>query len=255
MPSKNDSFIHHPELREHIEDPMASSFRTFGVEVLAQKMLELGLPKWWYADEVREAMRAAFMKSREHAGDLWVFAYGSLMWDPAVRFDEVRRAMISSHSRLFILKDIHGGRGTAESPGLMAALDVGPGCEGLVFRIAENLVEPETHILWKREQAGPFYKPRFVDATTSQGSVTALTFVANHDSEAIDAGLTRDEQIRFLAEGSGFLGSSLDYLRNIKTHFDALGIHDEEVSGLLRDAEAYIAVDQLEISKEPPKQT
>ncbi len=249
MTSKKDPFIHHPELREHVADPMSSFFRTFGIEMLAEKMQELGVPQWWYSDEEREAMRTAFMKSRIDERDIWVFAYGSLMWDPALKFDEVRRSKIASYSRRFILKDIYGARGTLESPGLMAALDEGSGCEGLVFRIPEDLVEQETRVLWKREQVGPAYKPLFVDAATRQGSVAALTFVADHDAELIDADLTRDEQIRFLAEGSGFAGSSLEYLTNIKTHFDALGINDEEVSGLLRDTEAYIASDKIKISE------
>jgi cation transport protein ChaC len=65
--------------------------------------------------------------------------------------------------------------------------------------------------------------------------------VADHNAPLIDAGLTRAEQIEFLATGIGFLGSSLEYLRNIASHFAALGIEDEEVVSLLRDAEAYIA--------------
>jgi cation transport protein ChaC len=72
-------------------------------------------------------------------------------------------------------------------------------------------------------------------------SITALTFVADHAAEMIDAELTRDEQIRFLATGTGFLGTSLDYLKNIQLKFEALGIHDEEVATLLRDTESYIA--------------
>jgi hypothetical protein len=81
----------------------------------------------------RSAPRAAL---EGHEGDLWVFGYGSLIWDPALEFAEVRRAFAPNHRRRFILEDIYGGRGTPNGPGLMAALDDGDGCNGLCFRIA-----------------------------------------------------------------------------------------------------------------------
>lgn len=48
-----------------------------------------------------------------------------MMWDPAFRFEEVPRAHVLSYARRFILKDIYGGRGTVDAPGLMVALDKG----------------------------------------------------------------------------------------------------------------------------------
>jgi glutathione-specific gamma-glutamylcyclotransferase len=68
----------------------------------------------------------------------------------------------------------------------------------------------------------------------------ALTFVADHEADLIDASLTRAQQIKYCASGTGFMGSSLDYLRNINRQFTALGIQDDEVSELLRETEAYI---------------
>lgn len=90
-----DPFSHHPELRGQIADPLQSFFRTFTTEALAARMRQMGLPPdWWHPDEKREAMRAATLAGRREA-DLWVFAYGSLMWDPGFRFAEVRRARVA----------------------------------------------------------------------------------------------------------------------------------------------------------------
>ena len=136
-----DPFSHHPELRGKIVDPRQSFLRSFTIADLSAKMTELGLPlDWWHTDEEREAMRAETLAGRRDS-DLWVFAYGSLMWDPAFRFAEVRRARVPDYARRFILKDTYGARGTFDSPGLMAALDKGPGCEGLLFRIAREHIE------------------------------------------------------------------------------------------------------------------
>ena len=162
------------------------------------------------------------------------------MWDPALQFEEVRRAHVPGYARHFILKDIYGGRGTVDKPGLMAALDEGPGCDGLAFRISRENIEEETKILWQRERIGPAYTPVFVDAVSADDRITALTFVADHEADLIVANLTRAQQIEYCATGTGFMGSSLDYLRNISSQFAALGIQDAEVSDLLRQTECHI---------------
>ena len=235
-----DPFAYHPELRDQIADPLQSFFRTFSIADLAARTKELGLSfEWWHPDEKREAIRANTLAGRR-TSDLWVFGYGSLMWDPGIRFTEVRRAHVSDYARRFILKDLYGARGDHENPGLMAALDKGSGCDGLLFRIARDLIEEETEVLWRREQIGPAYKAVFVEANMTDSHVEALTFVADHDAELIDADLTREQQIHYAATGAGFAGTSFDYLRNIQAKFTALGICDEEVASLLHDTEAYI---------------
>jgi len=241
MSAAPDPFSHHPELRGRISDPLQSFFRTLDPAALETQLEEHGVATdWWHSESEREASRAATLADC-WGSDLWVFAYGSLMWDPAIRFVEVRRAHVPDYCRRFILKDVYGGRGTREAPGLMAALDQGPGCDGIAFRIDHRNLDEETEILWRREIIGPGYTPTFVETILSDRRVTALTFVADHEAEIIDGNLTRAEQIRYLATGTGFLGSSLEYLENIAGHFVALGIDDEEVSGLLRETRAFMA--------------
>ncbi|MDE2115944.1 MAG: gamma-glutamylcyclotransferase, partial [Hyphomicrobiales bacterium] len=147
MNTLRDPFVHHPELRDKITNPATSFFRTFNVRQVFENNPEL---RWvldeLHTDAVREASRRAILTA-PNAGDLWIFAYGSLMWDPAFTFAEVRRAVVPDYARRFILKDTWGGRGSREAPGLMAALDKGDSCDGLVFRIAHKLIHSETEIL------------------------------------------------------------------------------------------------------------
>lgn len=234
-----DAFANHPELRSLITDPAQSAMRRFDPHALAASRPDLGLEAFLMAADRREALRQAALAHVQ--SDLWVFGYGSLMWDPAFRFAEVRRAHVADHARRFILKDSYGGRGTADLPGMLAALDYGAGCDGLVFRIAAADVAAETEILWRREMAGPAYHAVFVVADTELGSVQALAFTADHASAAIVGDISRAEQVQFIATGAGFFGSSLDYLANIAAHFAALGIEDAEVSGLMREAATYLA--------------
>lgn len=240
MPDPTDPFAHHPELRDRIADPETSFHRTFSLEALVERYPQLEKFRCWvHTDSQREAIRARALA--RHAGDLWVFAYGSLMWDPALRFAEVRRAHVAGHARRLILMDDMGGRGTKEAPGLMAALDEGEGCEGLAFRIQAGDVETETEILFRREAIGPAYLPRFVTARIGADEVPALTFLADHECLDILGDITRDEQVRYIATGSGFLGTSRDYLASIVNHLTHLGIADEHCADLLRAVEAYLA--------------
>ena len=240
-----DPFSFHPELRDKIADPLSSPSRTLTPAKLASVCKEHSmLVEFWHSDHERETERAEILAGRRDS-ELWVFGYGSLMWDPAFRFEEVRRAHVPGYARRFILKDVYGGRGTAEAPGLMVALDTGPGCDGLVFRIAPEHIEEETDVLWRRERIGPAYIPVFVEAVAADSSrITALTFVADHRADSIDASLTFAQQIEYCACGHGFMGSSLDYLKNINRQLTALGIQDAEVSELLRETEAYLNASQ-----------
>lgn len=235
----DDPFRHHPGLRGLIEDPLTSFFRDFRPEEMDARLAEQGIePGWRYPDAEREAYRNAALSGRE-THDLWVFAYGSLMWNPALVFEEVRRAWLPSHARRFILKDTFGGRGTPDRPGVMAALDTGPGCHGLAFRIAAARLDTETEILWRRERVAPCYHEAFLPAETDHGPIEVLAFTADHGADMIVPDLGHAEQVEYAATGAGFLGTSLEYLENLAAHFAELKIEDPELTRLLHDARAF----------------
>ena len=237
-----DPFEHHPELRSKIADPHRSFFRGFHPSDFDERMAAAGMPSHWrLTDEQREATRIEALAGLR-GSDLWVFGYGSLMWDPAFLFSEVRRAHVDGYARRFCLKDELGGRGSHEAPGLVAMLDRGPGCTGLAFRIEQDRVEEETKILWRREMLTGVYLAATVDAETAAGPVRAITFVANHAAKRVRDDLSREEQVRFIATGKGLLGSSLDYIANLAEHLEVLDIDDPDVFSLLEEAKRYNAV-------------
>jgi glutathione-specific gamma-glutamylcyclotransferase len=133
LPDTPDPFVHHPELRGRIADAETSFHRSFSVEALVAR--KPALRNWVHSDSRRETIRSEALAG--HSGDLWIFGYGSLMWNPALRFAEVRRAHVAGHARRLILVDTRGGRGTKEAPGLFATLDAGEGCEDAVRHLDE----------------------------------------------------------------------------------------------------------------------
>jgi glutathione-specific gamma-glutamylcyclotransferase len=60
--------------------------------------------------------------------ELWIFAYGSLIWNPEFEFKESRGATAGGWHRSFCLK-LRRWRGTRELPALMLALDRGGSCK------------------------------------------------------------------------------------------------------------------------------
>lgn len=232
-----DPFVHVPELRDRLTPLDQTRFREGFTEMVRGIVAQLGLPEDDITpDDVREAHRTAFFDGYE--GELWVFGYGSLIWDPAIAFDQVRRARVEGYARSMCLYDDGGGRGSPGNPGLMAALAPGPHCDGMAFRIPAELVETETGYLWAREMIADGYLPTFQEVWTPQGQISALMFVADFANENMRPDLPREDQVRFIAHGAGELGSSFEYVDGLITHFDLLGIDDPHLRGLWQDAVA-----------------
>lgn len=233
MPFPAHVFRHTPALRGRITPPAESDVR-FGYDrfdELDRQAAEEGWPEGWRMDhDEREANRRAVLAQRPE-DDLWVFAYGSLIWDPGVHLDEYRYAGLTGWHRSFCMQ-IEGGRGSQDRPGLMAALDRGGRCDGVVLRIPAPLIEEETGYLWRREMFSGSYCPVFVDVSTPQGPLSALTFVMNHDNRRYVPELGEEETARIIAVAEGMLGPNFDYLDSLVRHLDELGLEDPAMKTL-----------------------
>ncbi|WP_223428360.1 gamma-glutamylcyclotransferase [Tateyamaria pelophila] len=230
MPFPERVFHHTPTLRAAITPPDASEMR-FGQERFAeldeQAKVEGWPPGWRMDHDAREANRQAVLSGR-WTQDLWVFAYGSLIWDPAVYVEEYRRGFLPGWRRSFCMR-LEGGRGSHARPGLMAALDQGGQCDGVVFRVAAELVDQETKFMWRREMFAGSYCPVFLEVMTPQGPVDALTFVMDQTNCRYMPNLDEKEAARIIAAAEGGLGSNFDYLQSLVRHLEELGIHDADM--------------------------
>ncbi len=226
-----EAFTHVPALAGKIVEPEKSFYRLTRdrLKEFDRVAQQNGYPaNWRLTDEQREATRAAVLAGR--GADLWVFAYGSLMWDPGIHIVEIRTATLHGFHRSFCLKS-RIGRGSAENPALMAALDRGGTCNGLALRIPAEHVDRETELLWMREMVTGSYVPMLVPIETPQGNVEALTFEINRQSDRY-VQLDIDETARFMATGRGFRGTSLEYLENVAERLDLLGLSDPAINDL-----------------------
>jgi hypothetical protein len=102
-----------------------------------------------FEDEDYRRMLRALMAERP-ADQLWLFAYGSLMWRPACPDCERRPARLRGYHRRFCLW-MRRYRGTPERPGLMLALDHGGECRGLALRLDAGDAERHLEQVLRRE--------------------------------------------------------------------------------------------------------
>jgi len=182
-------------------------------------------------DDERAASLRATLDDAPVKGDIWVFGYGSLIWNPAFRFVEKRIARINGYHRRFCLWT-QLGRGSAENPGLMLGLENGGACRGVIFRIAEEAVESELDILWKREMFTGAYCPTWVTARHGGESVAAITFVINRENNRYAGRLPDDTVARHIATAAGPMGPCCDYLFETVKHLAELGIRDRRLEAM-----------------------
>ena len=232
-----DAFVHLPALRGRVTPPEQSALRVTDA-VLAhwdRRAHELGRPPHWrWTEQALEASRRSVLGEIDGERDLWIYSYGSLMWDPGVHFAEVRRADLQGYQRRFTYRTIMG-RGTPQQPALMLSLEARPGCcQGLAFRIPAGQADDETRFLWRREMLRGGYRPVWQPVHTPQGAVTALVFAANEAHDDHVGELPVDETVAIIARACGVIGSNRAYLEQLAAQLHALAIPDAYVDDLVR---------------------
>ena len=156
--------------------------------------------------------------------DLWVFAYGSLMWNPDFEHQEARIARLWGYHRAMCILS-YQWRGTPERPGLVMGLDRGGSCRGLAFRVAAPQVPTVMKQVYRREMPTGVYVPRFVPVTLEDGRrVTAWAFIARRGHPQFLGGATPAHQAALIRQGHGHAGPCRDYLVNTIAHLEALGL-------------------------------
>lgn len=173
--------------------------------------------------EEREASRRAFLATRRKNQGLWVFGYGSLMWNPAIHVAQSAKSTLFGYHRAFCLHLVIG-RGSPKRPGLMLGLDTGGSCVGIAHRIAPEHVESETEILWLREMVGTGYVPRTVQLRIGEKRVQGLTFVANRESKRFAGRIPFKKAVRRMANAEGDIGTNRDYLYRTIAHLNEFGL-------------------------------
>ena len=164
---------------------------------------------------------------------VWVFGYGSLIWEPGFAFSSRQIARLEGYQRSFCMRSIHH-RGTVAHPGLVLALDEGAGdCEGVAFEIPAGIAEESLEYLRARELISAAYLEQRVAIRLEDGrEVEAVTYVIDRDHDQYCAGLSLEDQARIISHAVGGRGPNAEYLFNTAAHLAELGLQDPDLDWL-----------------------
>ncbi len=166
---------------------------------------------------------------------LWVFGYGSLVWNPGFPSEENCIARLHGFARSFCMRSIHH-RGTVAQPGLVLALDklAGSCCDGVAWRVPDSDAAQTLRYLRERELISSAYLEATLEVQLKDGrQVTALTFIVDTQHDQYCGGLPLEEQAGIIANATGGRGPNPDYLYNTAQHLAELGINDPELETLM----------------------
>jgi cation transport protein ChaC len=185
----------------------------------------------WTRERIEQSYLAT-LKTRPVAQEIWVFGYGSLLWNPVLEFIDQQAATLHGWHRSFCLRMIFG-RGSEHSPGRMLALEPGGETRGQAFQLCPDSADEELRLLWIREMPTGAYRPIWANVTLGDGrEVKALVFVAEPDHVHYETDSTLAVVAPLVARASGQFGSNAEYVFNLATALEQRGDRDACVDAL-----------------------
>ena len=167
-------------------------------------------------------------------GDLWVFGYGSLIWNPGFEYEErIEAKLIGAHRALCVYSFVH--RGTPEKPGLVLGLDRGGACRGVAFRVAARQRGETVEYLRSREQTTNVYREVMRSVwleDEARQRVSALAYVVDRGHVQYAGRLSLADQLRYVQQGHGRSGNNRDYVLSTVASIEKQGFRDAQLHQL-----------------------
>lgn len=194
----------------------------------------------WSAEQ-RAASLAVTLACRPDEGPVWIFGYGSLMWNPALEFTESCTGTLVGWHRAFCLR-LTAGRGTAHQPGRMLALKEGGRTTGVAYRLPEETLGQELTLLWKREMITGCYLPTWCQLDLDDGcTVNAIVFIMDPRHPEYESDTRAQVIAPLIAAASGPLGTNAQYLFSLEQELIKLGMQDDGLNDLLVSVKKLLA--------------
>jgi cation transport protein ChaC len=188
-------------------------------------------PLAWTPEQVEQNFAQAW--AERPAGPLWVFGYGSLIWNPLMSFDAQCNATLRGWHRSFCLRSI-SGRGSPSQPGRMLSLQPGGQVDGIALRLPADTCEQELRLLWTREMSSGTYLPLWHALELADGrTATAIVFVAHAGHPQHDTDDTPATVAAAIASAHGAFGPNIDYLLKLHQALHARGLADPYIDAVV----------------------
>lgn len=164
---------------------------------------------------------------------MWVFGYGSLLWNPGFDPVQAEPACLQGYARSFCMWSIHH-RGSPDDPGLVLALDAKrtARCDGMALRASQDDAPAILAMLRARELVSSAYVERILPVTLASGeTVQAVSYVIDPDHEQY-CKLSLERQAQVIACAVGGRGPNTEYLWNTVAYMRQIGICDPDLEWL-----------------------
>jgi len=188
----------------------------------------------WSREEIDASLSEA-LEARPESGEVWLFGYGSIIWNPLLEYDAREAATLHGWHRSFCLRTIVG-RGCLERPGRMLSLERGGFVRGVVLRVTKNRIADELRTLWIREMVTGAYTPTWADLRLPDGrDITALVFTAKPTHPFYEPDTDVLKIAPLVAVASGLMGTNADYVHRLQAALSDCNVQDPYVDDLVAE--------------------
>lgn len=176
---------------------------------------------------------ADVMATHRPGAPIWIFGYGSLIWNPMMEYAAREPAQVHGYHRgFYIWSKIN--RGTPAVPGLVLALDRGGSCRGIAYRLHPHSAAEDLRLLWRREMVAGTYRAAWVTVNIGNRSLRAIAFVVRRDHPGYTGRLDDRRIVSIARTAVGQYGPCAEYLMNTAAGLEAAGIADARLSRLAK---------------------
>lgn len=194
-------------------------------------------PNLWTCERIQSSLTETLQARPADAENTWIFAYGSLMWNPVVEFEKRRTATLHGWHRSFCLRMV-AGRGSPEGPGRMLALQPGGHTQGVALKLPPATLDDELRLIWIREMVLGSYRPTWASITLDDGTEThALAFVADESREQFEPDSRVATVAPLIGTAAGKFGSNTEYLLKLHEALIECGLQDSYIEELASEIE------------------
>lgn len=185
----------------------------------------------WTSTQIEDSLSAT-LAQRLDGEPVWLFAYGSLMWNPLIDFAERVPVTLDGWRRRFCIH-LMGGRASATEPGRMLSLEAGGVTHGLGFRIADDRVWQALRTVWAREMIAGVYRPIWTEIRSTEGRrLRAIAFVAQSVHPWHETDSSVETVAPLIARAVGPLGTNAEYVMLLRDALRDWKTSDEYVTQL-----------------------
>ncbi|PKA57880.1 hypothetical protein AXF42_Ash012419 [Apostasia shenzhenica] len=176
---------------------------------------------------------------------LWLFAYGSLVWNPGFDFDEKIIGFIKDYRRVFDLACIDH-RGTPKNPARTCTLEAQQGtvCWGAAYCVKGGIEKEKAALQYLERRECEYDKKTLVDFYKQEGAALepavtgVLVFTSTPDKATNRYYLGPapvQEMARQIATASGPCGNNREYLFSMEKAMFDIGHEDDYVIELAKE--------------------